>query len=81
METSLVIGSIGAGLILVAFIALQLHYVSDEDVRYDAANALGSVFLVYYAYMGGVWPFVILNTVWGLVSLRDVISYYRKPCS
>jgi hypothetical protein len=81
METPLVIGLVGAGMILTAFVALQFHYVTDEDVRYDVANAIGSIFLVYYAYMGGVWPFVILNTLWGLVSIRDVAFYYRKQQS
>lgn len=78
MDTNLIIGCLGAGIILVAFIALQLHYLNDEDIRYDVANVIGSIFLVWYAYSGGSWPFFILNTVWGLVSLKDVITYYMK---
>ncbi len=78
MDINLFIGSLGAAIILAAFIALQLHYITDEDVRYDAANVVGSVFLVWYAYMGGSWPFLILNTVWGLVSLRDVARYFQR---
>lgn len=78
MDIHLIIGSTGAAIILVAFIALQLHYLNDEDVRYDAANLVGSVLLVWYAYTGGSWPFFILNTVWGLVSLRDIATYYMR---
>jgi hypothetical protein len=78
MDTSLIIGCAGAGIILVAFIAMQLHYVTDEDVRYDGANFAGSVLLVFYAYSGGSWPFVALNTIWGLVSLRDVVLFFVK---
>jgi hypothetical protein len=78
MDIHLIIGSLGAAIILIAFIALQFHYITDEDVRYDAANAVGSAFLVWYAYVGGIWPFFILNTVWGLVSLRDVIRYFQR---
>ncbi|MFM2414980.1 MAG: hypothetical protein RI911_673 [Candidatus Parcubacteria bacterium] len=81
MDIHLIIGCIGAGMILVAFIALQLHYINDEDVRYDIANTLGSVCLVWYAYSGSSWPFFILNTVWGLISLRDVILYYTRRSS
>ena len=78
MDIHLIVGSIGAAIILAAFVALQLHYMTDEDIRYDMANVLGSVCLVWYAYMGGSWPFFILNTVWGLVSLRDVAIYYIR---
>jgi hypothetical protein len=78
MDSNLIIGCFGAAIILIAFIALQLHYITDEDIRYDTANVAGSVFLVWYAYTGGSWPFFILNTVWGLVSLRDVITYYTR---
>ncbi len=78
MDINLVIGCFGAGIILVAFIALQLHYLNDEDIRYDIANVIGSVCLVWYAYVGGSWPFLILNSVWGIVSLKDVVGYYSS---
>lgn len=37
-------------------------------------NFIGSSLLVYYAVVGEAWPFVILNGVWGLYSLKDIIA-------
>ena len=66
-------GLLGMILILVAFFLSQNHKLSTDSLTYDLLNFTGSVFLVIYGVTGKAWPFVILNTVWGLVSLRDVI--------
>lgn len=77
------IGSAGAGLILVAFILGQLHIWKDTYFSYDLMNAVGSLLLLLYAWMGQSWPFFVLNFVWALVSLRDCIvdlqRNARKP--
>lgn len=75
MDTPVLIGSCGAAIILVAFIAEQLHMLRDTDIRYDAANAVGSLLLVWYAWVGESYPFFVLNSVWALVSLRDVVRW------
>ena len=69
---TLIIGFVGASLILVAFILNANKRWSNESFKYDLANCLGSLFLVIYGVLSKTWPFVILNAVWFLVSLRDV---------
>lgn len=68
------IGSIGAAIILIAFILNQFHIWKDTDFKYDLLNFLGSVLLVVYAILLKSYPFLILNTIWGLVSLKDVLK-------
>jgi len=68
------IGSIGAFIVLVPFIMGQIHKWKDTYFIYDFMNFLGSLMLMIYAMLGASWPFVILNTVWALVSLKDCIS-------
>ncbi|MFA6305405.1 MAG: hypothetical protein WC651_01585 [Candidatus Gracilibacteria bacterium] len=79
------IGSLGAGLILLAFVLGQIHVWKVSYFSYDLMNALGSIFLVYYGYVGSAWPFVVLNTVWAIVSLKDcvtdIMKNARKPAS
>lgn len=68
------IGSLGAALVLIAFILSQFHVWKDTDFKYDFLNFVGSVFLIIYAILLKSYPFLILNTIWGLVSLKDVIK-------
>lgn len=74
MDIWLVIGVVGMLCILVAFFCLETHRWSADGITYDAMNLLGSLLLVINAWHGRAWPFLILNAVWALVSLRDVLS-------
>jgi hypothetical protein len=77
MDTVTIIGIIGATIILMAFLFNQFGRWANESRAYDVANVLGSGFLMYYAYLLESWPFLVLNAVWLIVSLRDVIKSYR----
>lgn len=74
---TLIIGFVGASLVLIAFIFNENKKWSDGDFKYDLANCIGGLFLVIYGVLSKAWPFVVLNTVWFLVSLRDVIRGMR----
>ena len=78
MDSTTLIGASGACLILVAFILEQTHKWKDTDFKYDVVNLLGSSLLIIYAFLLKSYPFFILNGVWALVSLRDVIMDLRK---
>ena len=81
IDASLIIGIIGMLLILIAFFMVQRHRWSQDDVIYDLLNLIGSVLLVYYGIIGKAWPFVVLNAVWALYSLKDVYTDTRKSDS
>ena len=75
-------GIAGMLLILLAFFMVQSHTWSQDDLIYDFVNFLGSLLLVIYGVAGHAWPFVILNSVWGLYSLKDVLAdMMKKPPS
>jgi uncharacterized membrane protein YdcZ (DUF606 family) len=76
MNFPLFAGIAGMILILLAFILNQISIWKNDDIIYDAVNFVGSVALVYYAWIGEAWPFLILNTVWAFFSLRDVFLDY-----
>lgn len=65
-------GIVGMALILLCFFMSQSGRWSISSVRYDGLNFLGSVLLVIYAIPPLSWPFIILNGIWALVSLKDV---------
>ncbi|HNU95860.1 MAG TPA: hypothetical protein PKH95_00435 [Candidatus Magasanikbacteria bacterium] len=72
------IGIIGAGLVLLAFIMNQTKKWKNTDLIYDFVNFLGALLLVIYGLLLKGYPFVVLNTVWALVSLRDVLIDLKK---
>ena len=72
MSITLAIGIAGMLLILVAFFLNQIHVWRDTDFIYDFFNFIGGGLLVFYAYLINSWPFLFLNIVWTLVSIREV---------
>ncbi len=74
IDFPLVIGTLGMLCVLTAFFMVQTHRWSEDDMIYDVVNFIGGALLVYYSILGKVWPFVILNAVWALYSLKDIIA-------
>jgi hypothetical protein len=74
----LIIGIIGALLSLYAFIMLQSNIWKNDDLKYDLSNFIGSALLLVYSLMTKVYPFAVLNTVWAVLSLKDVIIDLRR---
>ncbi len=77
-STETIIGTFGAGIVLVAFFLNQAHRLSQDSLSYDVLNLLGSSLLVLYALLLGSTPFLVLNGIWCLVSLRDVGVHILK---
>lgn len=76
----LLLGILGMILILIGFFGVQTHTMNQDDLSYDILNFLGSALLVSYGVAGHAWPFVILNGVWALYSLKDILNdtLYKK---
>lgn len=66
------LGILGAAIILYAFLMNQTGRWKPTDFFYDLLNFIGSAILIFYSFFEGVYPFAILNTVWALVSLKDI---------
>ncbi len=80
MDIITIIGALGALIILIAFILLEIEKLSSESMWYDALNLIGGALLAYYAWLLQSWPFLVLNGIWTLVALRDVLrdSYPKR---
>lgn len=73
-----IIGIAGSTLVLLAFLLNQLNKLKNNSFFYDFINFLGSVFLLIYAIYTNSLPFIIVNMVWGLFSLKDCLMYLLK---
>ncbi len=67
-------GITGAFVILFAFMLNQLGKINAESKWYDAINAVGSLLLIVYAVFLNSVPFVILNTVWFVISVMGLFK-------
>ena len=68
----------GALLILAAFIAAQAGRVSPHALSYVALNFVGAAILAYVAAEARDWGFLLLETVWAIVSLWALIQMARR---
>lgn len=78
IDPFLLLGIIGMLLIIVGFLGIQTHRISQDDLSFDLLNCIGSLLLVVYAIAGKVWPFAILNGMIFVYSLKDIVQDIRK---
>ena len=68
---------VGAILILVAFAAVQFDRMRPDSRVYLALNLVGSAILAVLAWTGSQWGFLLLETVWAIVSARGLVAALR----
>lgn len=68
-----VVGSIGVGLLLGAFAAVQFGALSPSSRVYQSINALGAGIAGYASWGIGFMPFVVLEGVWCAVALVSLL--------
>ena len=78
MDITLIIGISGAVIVLVFFLLNQIHKISSDSLLYDGANFVGGLLLVVYAVSVSSLPFIVLNTIWALFSLRDFLKEFKR---
>ena len=64
-----VVSFVGAMLILAAYVGHQLKWMNPRKPAYNLLNAIGSGILAYIAFSPFQIGFVVLETVWTLISL------------
>ncbi len=77
MAIDLTIGIAGMVVILVAYLLELFEKVSPKNKGYIIANIIGSALLIIYAWFLNSIPFIILNAVWALGSIADLIKVSR----
>ena len=68
----------GAVLILVAYIGHQMKWIAVRSVLYNVLNMAGSIILGYVAWHPLQVGFVVLESVWAVVSLYALLQVYRS---
>lgn len=68
---------IGSLLILGAFVATQAGRMRSADLSYLMMNFVGSAILGVVAVIESQWGFILLESVWALVSLWSALKLLR----
>ena len=68
------IGWLGAGCLLLGFALNLFQKIHANSVIYLMLNLVGSLLLLYNAYVNGAYPFVAVNFVWVVFSAWKLIK-------
>lgn len=69
MDSVLLVGIVGAAILLLAFVFDELNIVPDDSAWLHGLNFCGAAFLLWYAVLLHSWPFIVLEGIWALVAL------------
>lgn len=74
----LVVGSLGVGLLLVAFVLHVMNRMDENGAAYLVMNIVGAGLSCWYAWVSGIVPFVILEGVWAGAAMVRLVSLKMK---
>ena len=72
------IGSIGVGIIILTYIALQLEKIRSETLVYSQLNAVGATLILISLFYNFNFSAFIVEFFWLLISLFGVGKYFLK---
>lgn len=73
-----IIGWIGAGSLLLAYLLISTNRVIGKSYLYQGLNLLGSFGFIVNSYCYGALPSVALNVIWLLIGLYTIGFIIRK---
>ncbi|MBI1781309.1 MAG: hypothetical protein HYR66_08060 [Sphingobacteriales bacterium] len=73
-----IIGTIGVGLILIAYFSNIFSLITKEGKLFFVLNIIGAAMACYASWLIDYWPFVILEATWTIVSVAGLIKSFAK---
>lgn len=77
MNNTDIIGTIGVGLILLAYFCSIFGWMNGKGKSFFLLNIVGAGLACYASWLIDYWPFVILEGTWFLVSMLGLIKNYK----
>ena len=76
-----IVGTIGVGLILLAYFLNTSKFIAVNGKLLYIMNAIGAALACYASYLIVYWPFVILEGTWVLVSIYGLMKAMKIKIS
>ncbi len=74
-----IIGTIGVGLILLAYFLNLFSFIKKDGVLYFVINIVGAAIACYASILIDFVPFIILEGAWVIVSVIGLLKTIKKP--
>ncbi|MBP8157014.1 MAG: hypothetical protein KAX93_01415 [Flavobacterium sp.] len=81
MNTNDIIGTIGVGLILLAYFLNIFSLIKKDGVLFYVMNIIGASIACFASVLIGFWPFIILEGTWAIVSVIALLKSFSKKTS
>jgi hypothetical protein len=73
-----VVGSIGVGLIILTYVALQIEKIRSEMLLYSLLNAVGATLILISLHYSFNFAAFVVEFFWALISIYGVVKYFLK---
>lgn len=70
------LGSLGVGILLIAFVLNLLKKIKTDSLLYTLLNLFGAGIACYASILIRYFPFVILEGVWTILSLVALVKWF-----
>ena len=70
-----ILGTLGVGVIILAYILLQIGRLRSEQLMYSLMNAIGAALILISLYYSFNFPSFIVEFFWLLISLFGIGKY------
>jgi hypothetical protein len=77
MSYNEIIGTIGVGLILLAYFLHTARFIPNNGKLYFVLNIFGAALACYASFLIGFAPFVVLEGTWTIVSIYGLMRTMR----
>lgn len=71
------VGLIGAALLMVAYLLLQINKLQSNGLAYSLLNAIGALLIVFSLLVNFNLAAFLIEVFWVLISLIGIIRYLR----
>ncbi len=79
MNPNDIVGTIGVGLILIAYFLNIFTLTKKDGPLFFILNILGGIIACIASILIQFWPFIILEGTWTLVSILGLLKSIKKP--
>jgi hypothetical protein len=73
------IGTIGVGIILIAYFLNNFSFIQRNGNLYFLLNIIGASIACYASYLIDYIPFVVLEATWAIISCIGLVQNIKKP--
>ncbi len=73
-----IVGTIGVGIILIAYFMNIFSFIKKDGILFYVMNIIGASLACYASILINYLPFIILEATWAMVSVLGLVKVLKK---